>query len=136
MCVSRCGRLKPSRPCGTDATRRDPQSRGGTDNARAGKGGKLPHAMPPAALKRSGYFSDATRGSAAKLGLKVSRAFAATMSCSRSLRLLVLKSSLALGACALGLGVAGSTDQSDVADRSVRAEMPGDREIVNSANGD
>jgi hypothetical protein len=68
-------------------------------------------------------------------GLKVSRALAATVPRTRRSWLLVLKSSLALRACALGLEVAGPTSQLDVANRSVRTEMPRDREVVHSANG-
>jgi hypothetical protein len=75
------------------------------------------------------------RGTAAELRLKVSRAVTATMPRSGALRLLVLKSGLALRAGALGLGVPGTTNQFDVADCSIRTEMPGDRKIVYSANG-
>jgi hypothetical protein len=75
------------------------------------------------------------RAAVADCDLKVTRAVTAPMPHSRSLRLLVLKSGLALRACALGLGVSRSTSQLDVADCSVTAEMPGDREVIYSANG-
>jgi hypothetical protein len=50
-------------------------------------------------------------------------------------RLLILKSGLALRAFALGLGLSGAAHQFDVTNGSVRAEMPGDWEIIDSANG-
>ena len=67
--------------------------------------------------------------------LKVSRAVGAIMPRIRASRFLVLESELALRAYALGLGMSGPTTQFDVADRSVRTKVPGDREVVHSANG-
>jgi hypothetical protein len=54
---------------------------------------------------------------------------------SRRLRLLVLEGGLALRTGALRLWVARTAGQLDEAYRSIVAEMPGYREIVNSADG-
>ena len=47
----------------------------------------------------------------------------------------ILKSNLALWATALGLWLAGAANQLHVADGAVAAEMAGDGEIVNGADG-
>jgi len=64
------------------------------------------------------------------------RAVTAMMPRFGRLRLLVLKGGLALGACALRLRMSRTAAQLDEAHRSVIAEMPGNREVVHSANGD
>lgn len=67
--------------------------------------------------------------------LKVSRAVLAKVPHFGALRLLVLEDGLASRANALGLGEAGPARHFDIADSSIGAEMPGDREIIDNANG-
>jgi hypothetical protein len=57
------------------------------------------------------------------------------MANARTLRFSILKQDLAVMAGALRLRAARPTHQFDVANRSVIAEMAGDREIINSADG-
>jgi hypothetical protein len=72
----------------------------------------------------------------ARPGLKVGRpAGVAVMAHLGSLRLAVLKRGLALRAYALWLRMSGPAHQFDVAYSSVVAQMPGNGEIVNSADG-
>ena len=127
--------LRPQHP--TQARRREAGGRGGRAyDQRASMErphiGARPGSSPRWTLL---IIFERRRLAAADCELKVSRAFTATMPHSRALRLLVLKSGLALRACALGLRVSPSPSQFDVADCSVRAKMPGDREVINSANG-
>jgi hypothetical protein len=67
--------------------------------------------------------------------LEVSRAVLTKMTHLRSLRFLVLEDHLTIRADTLRLGEAGPARHFDIADSSIGAEMPGDREIVDSANG-
>ena len=68
--------------------------------------------------------------------LKVRRAFfTRRMANFRTLRLLILKGDLTLWATALRLWLAGAADQLHVADGAVAAEMAGDGEIIDSADG-
>jgi len=57
------------------------------------------------------------------------------MANSRTLRFLILKGDLTLGASALRLRLAGAANQLDVADGAVAAEMAGDGKIIDSADG-
>lgn len=70
-----------------------------------------------------------------RAGLKMIHAVTAVAPRPRRSRFLILKSGLALRACALGLGLSGAAHQLDITNGSVRAEMSGDREIIDSANG-
>jgi hypothetical protein len=76
----------------------------------------------------------ATGGSAGDV-LKVSRASLAVMADLGALRFLILKRRLALRTNTLGLGVAGSAAQFDVADGAVFAKMARNGEIIHSADG-
>ena len=65
----------------------------------------------------------------------MSRAVLTKMPHFRALRFLVLEDGLALGTNALRLSEARPARHFDIADSSIGAEMPGDREIIDNANG-
>jgi hypothetical protein len=76
----------------------------------------------------------ATGGSAGDV-LKVSRASLAVMADLGALWFLILKRCLALRTNTLGLGIAGTAAQFDVADGAVFAKMARDGKIIHSADG-
>jgi len=67
--------------------------------------------------------------------LKVSRAVLAKVPHFRALRLLVLEDDLTSRANTLWLSEARPARHFDIADSSIGAEMPGDREVIDNANG-
>jgi hypothetical protein len=67
--------------------------------------------------------------------LKVSRAVLTKVPHFRALRFLVLENGLAARANALRLGETCPASHFDVTDSSIGAEMPGDRKIIDNANG-
>jgi len=68
--------------------------------------------------------------------LKLIRAVRIKMPHFRGLRPLILKNHLAIRTSALRLLDTRATAQFDVVHDSIRAEMPGNREIIDNANGD
>src|SRR6516164_6028172 len=85
------------------------------------------------ATRKKGHEVRTRRQGVAALVLKMIHAVTAVAPRSRRSRLLVLKSGLALRACALGLGLSGPAHQFGVTNGSVRAKMTGDREIIDRA---
>jgi hypothetical protein len=85
---------------------------------------------------QSEFIETAGEGRRRAYVLKVSRAVLAKVPHFGALRLLVLEGGLAGGADALRLGEPSPTRHFDIADSSIGAEMPGDREIIDNANGD
>ena len=67
--------------------------------------------------------------------LKVSRAVLTKVPHFRALRFLVLEDDLTVRANALRLGEASPARHFNITDSSISAEMPGDRKIIDSANG-